>query len=145
MWWERFGVAPVRPEDAKKAWHKADLVLRELTQIEKALKAAGNAKAVGWWLGPWQPATQGHQAVITLFFERRNQAEGFLSKPPVSGVKPYRPEARDDAPAPARKAAAKPKEVASKPRGLKTASGKRAPAKPQAKGKSVAAKGKRRG
>ena len=87
MWWERLGVAPIRPGDAQKTWQGANLALSQLTQLEKAVKAASAAKAVGWWLGPWQPAAKGHRATLTVYFAKKNQAEAFLVKPPAPVVK----------------------------------------------------------
>lgn len=87
MWWERLGVAPIRPGDAEKSWQGASLALSQVTQLEKAVKAASAAKAVGWWLGPWQPAAKGYRATLTVYFAKKNQAAAFLAKPPAPVAK----------------------------------------------------------
>lgn len=83
MWWEDFTVAPVRPENADKGWHRAELVLRQVGQLEKVVKAAGVAQSIGWWLGPWRADDKGHQAVVTFYFEKQTQVQSFLVKPPA--------------------------------------------------------------
>ncbi len=84
MWWERFGVAPVRPEEADAGWHRVDLTIRSLSLLERALKGAAGAGAVGWWAGPWQPTQKGHQATLSVYFAKRTHAKAFEANPPVS-------------------------------------------------------------
>ena len=84
MWWDRLGVAPVRPEDADDSWHAAELTLKSVNQLERAVKAAGNAGAVGWWVTPWAPTPKGHQATIKVFFAKRTHAKNFQTHPPIS-------------------------------------------------------------
>jgi hypothetical protein len=84
MWWERLGVAPVRPQDADAGWHHADLTLKSVTQLERAVKAAASAGAVGWWVTPWQATPKGYQATMTTYFAKRTHAKNFQEHPPIS-------------------------------------------------------------
>jgi len=130
MWWERFGVAPVRPEDADRGWHKAELVLRQLTQLEKVVRAAGAARSIGWWLGPWQPAPKGHEAVITFYFQKRTEKDGFLDRPPAPA---FRQEIVADAAAVGAKSAATKTAGAKDGRKAKPATGSKPSVRPAAK------------
>lgn len=84
MWWERFGVAPVRPEAAEAGWHSVELTLKSFNNLEKAVKSAVAAGAVGWWLSPWTLTAKGNRATLTVFFAKRRPAREFEADPPVS-------------------------------------------------------------
>lgn len=84
MWWERFGLAPVRPEEVDAAWHRVDLTVKSLSLLERALKGAVAGGAVAWWAGPWQQTAKGHQATLSVYFAKRTHAKSFETNPPIS-------------------------------------------------------------
>jgi hypothetical protein len=84
MWWERLGVAPVRPQDAEDGWHNAELTVKSVSLLERAVKAAGGAGAVGWWVSPWENTPKGPHATLTVYFAKRTQAKNFQANPPIS-------------------------------------------------------------
>ncbi len=84
MWWERFGIAPVRPGQAAEDWHSVDLTVKSVSLLERALKGATGARAVGWWVTPWEQTPKGHQATLTVYFGKRAHAKAFASNPPIS-------------------------------------------------------------
>jgi hypothetical protein len=83
MWWERYGVKPVRPDTAgRKKWFGAELTLKSLPHLEKTVKVASEKGAVGWWVTPWLQTERGSQATITVYFPKQGQAKAFSSSPP---------------------------------------------------------------
>ena len=84
MWWERLGVAPVRPQDADDNWHSAELVLKSVNQLERAIKSAAGAGAVAWWVTPWENTAKGAQAILTVYFTKRTHAKNFQARPPIA-------------------------------------------------------------
>jgi hypothetical protein len=84
MWWERLGVAPIRPQDADDSWHSAELTVKSVSLLERAVKASGGAGAVGWWVTPWENTPKGPQATLTVYFAKRTHAKNFQANPPIS-------------------------------------------------------------